>query len=85
MQGALVSADAQPSSPAPAASSLRKAPAIDVGFRSNSAVRPTNSEGLLLLGQAAKSCLAAFGRLLPFRFAPISVICVARSASRKRT
>lgn len=58
-------ADAQPSSPALAASSLRKAPASDVGSRSNSAARPTNSEGLLLLGQAAKSCLAAFGRTMP--------------------
>ena len=43
-------ADGPPSSPAPAASSPRKTPAIDVGFRSNSAVRPRNGEGLLLLG-----------------------------------
>jgi hypothetical protein len=47
----------------------RSCPLVNAGFRlgSNSAVWPTNSEGLLLLGWAAKSCLAASGRLLPLR------------------
>ena len=54
--------------PAPAAAPagmLRSTLVTKVRVGRNSAVRPTNSEGLLLLGQAAKSCLAASGRSLP--------------------
>jgi hypothetical protein len=54
-------------------------------FGRNPAVRPTSSEGLLLLGSAAKSCLAASGRLLPFRFAPFPDIWRRYPAPRERT
>ena len=42
-----------------------RAPAANDRLASNSAVRPTNSEGLLVLGWAAKSCPSAYGRTTP--------------------